>query len=91
MKERAILQGRRAVELYPVSEDAAYGLPYAVDLAHIYAILAEHDAAIEELDNLLSIPGWISAAWLEIDPRWNTLREHPGFQRLLSEHSIRQS
>jgi non-specific serine/threonine protein kinase len=86
-RERAIREGKLAVELYPISMDAVYGLPYRIDLAHIYTILGEHDAALEELDELLSIPGWISVVWIETDPRWNALRENPGYRDLLDKYS----
>ncbi|NIM20116.1 MAG: protein kinase [Candidatus Latescibacteria bacterium] len=86
-KEEAIREGKRALELYPFSKDVAYSLPYIIDLAHIYAILGEHDAALDELEHLLSIPGWMSVAWINIDPRWNPLRNNPKFQRLMDKYS----
>ncbi len=86
-KERAIREGRKAVELYPISADAAYGTFFVIDLAHIYTIIGEHEAAVEQLDLLLSIPGHFSVGFLKIDPRWNSLRGHPGFVALLEKYS----
>jgi non-specific serine/threonine protein kinase len=83
---RAIREGKRAVELYPTSMDAAYGPVYAIDLAHIYAISGEHETALDELDNLLSTPGYMSVGYIEVDPRWNSLRGLPGYSRLLNKH-----
>jgi tetratricopeptide (TPR) repeat protein len=90
-KEMAISEGKQAVDLYPISADAAYGQPFAIDLAHIYTILGEQKAALEEVEYLLSVPGWISVAWLEFDPRWNPLREHPGYRVLLDKFSGTES
>ncbi len=86
-KEEAIREGRRAVELLPLSKDAVYGLGYVQDLAFIYTVVGEQDAALEQLEYLLSIPGYISVSYLKLDPRWNRLRSHAGFQRLLEKYS----
>jgi len=86
-KEEAIREGKQAVELLPVARDAFYGLPYVEDLAFIYALSGETEAALERLDYLLSIPSWISVAWLRMDPQWDPIRNHPGFTNLLDKHS----
>ena len=82
-KEETIREGKRAVELLPVSKDAAYGLPYEFDLALIYAITGEHDLALDQVERLMSIPSWISPAWLRTDPRFNRLRAHPRFREIV--------
>jgi len=86
-KEDAIREGVRATELLPRSMDGYYYLPYAVDLAHIYTIVGEDEAALDQIEHLLSNPSWISAPWLEMDPRWNPLRDNPRFQALLEEYA----
>ncbi len=87
LKEEAIREGKRAVELLPIAKDAAYGLPYVHDLARIYAIVGEDAAALDELEYLLSIPSWWSVPLLQIDPRWDRIRDHPRFQRMLEKYS----
>jgi serine/threonine-protein kinase len=82
-KREAIQQGEKAVELLPISKEAYQGYYRAWDLARIYAMVGEHDAAVERLEHLLAIPGNLTAAWLRIDPTWDPLRGHPRFQRLV--------
>ena len=86
-KKEAIREGKKAVELLTVSRDAFYGLPYVEDLAFIYTLVGETDAALDRLDYLLSTPSWISVCWLQIDPQWDALRNQPGFIKLLKKHS----
>ncbi|NIM15542.1 MAG: protein kinase [Candidatus Aminicenantes bacterium] len=86
-KEDAIREGNHAVELYPVSKDAVVGPHRVEDLAHIYVILGAYDTAINKLDYLLSIPYWVSVSYLQLDPKWDPLRQHPKFQRLLEKYS----
>jgi len=87
LKGKAIEEGKQATELLPVASDAFYGLPYVVDLAHIYTILGEYDGAVEWLGYLLSIPSWISVSFIQMDPRWDRLRDHLGFKKLLEKFS----
>ncbi len=86
-KDDAIREGKRAVELLPMSKDAVYGIPYVIDLAHIYTLLGDAEAAAGELEHLLSVPSWISSAWLQMDPRWNRLRDDPRFKRLIEKYA----
>jgi len=88
-KEDAIREGRRAVNLTPVSKDA-YGGPFYVHyLAWIYAVVGEYEEAINQLEYLMSIVAGesISVAMLRMDPSWDPLREHPRFRRLVEENS----
>lgn len=76
----------RSVELKPLSDHALNNVPFLVSLAYIYATVGEQDAAIEQLDHLLSIPSTISVPLLRMDPIWDPLRVHPGFAELLEKH-----
>ena len=82
-KQEAIREGHLAVELLPVSREAWRGLYRIEDLARIYVMVGEYDAAIEHLEFLLSIPGELSIPLLRIDPIWDPLCDIPRFQRLL--------
>ncbi len=85
-KEDAIREGKLGVELFPVSKDALVG-PYRVeDLVFIYTLVGEHDAALDKLEYLLSIPSeTMSVSMLRLDPRWDPLRDHPRFQKLIEQ------
>ncbi|RPH99993.1 MAG: hypothetical protein EHM72_10460, partial [Calditrichaeota bacterium] len=85
-KDEAIREGKKAVELLPISADAFYGIPYEEDLAYIYLLVGESDAALERLDYLLSIPSWISVPYLEMNPRWDSLAENPKFIRMMKKY-----
>ncbi len=85
-KADAIREGRRAVELEPLSDHALINTRFLIDLAEIYATAGEQDAAIEELDHLLSIPSWISVPMLRMDPVWDPLRDNPKFSELLDKY-----
>jgi len=86
-KEEAVHEGKIAVELYPVSKDALNGPDYVYSLAEIYVMVGEYDAAIDQIEYLLSIPYTLSVPLLKIDPTWDPLREYPRFKRLLKKHS----
>ncbi len=87
LKAEAIREGKRAVEIYPVSKDAHAAPFLVVNLAFIYALTGEEEAGIQELEYLLSIPTYeISVPLLRIDPRWDRLRKHPRFQDMLKKY-----
>lgn len=83
-KEEAIREGRKAVEMLPVSKHAFEGVNLAENLARIYVMIGGYNAAIEQLEYLLTIPSQISIPLLRIDPTWAPLRNHPRFQKLLA-------
>jgi serine/threonine-protein kinase len=90
-KDEAIQEGRRAIELLPISKDAMYGLPYVHDLAHIYTLSGDYKNALATLKEILSNPSSLSVPLLQVDPRWSRLRDQPGFQRLLKEFAVAHS
>ena len=85
-KEDAITEGEFAVELMPMSKEAWRGAYREEDLARIYTMVGEYDAAIDRLERLLAVPSPTAVPMLRIDPSWNPLRDHPRFQALLAKY-----
>ncbi|GAF94012.1 unnamed protein product, partial [marine sediment metagenome] len=84
---KAINAGNKAVELLPVSKEAWRGVYRASDLAQIYAMVGEYEAALEQIELLLSIPGHLSTKLLQLDPTWKILWNHPEFKRLIETYN----
>jgi serine/threonine protein kinase/tetratricopeptide (TPR) repeat protein len=82
-KQDAIREGNLAVELLPVSKDALRGFYRAKDLAQIFTMVGEHEAAIDLIEDLLSIHGELAIPLLKLDPTWNPLHNHPRFLKLI--------
>jgi DNA-binding SARP family transcriptional activator/TolB-like protein len=83
-KAEAEREGKRGVELLPISRDG-YGGPYnQLQLARIYLLNGEPELALDQLEPLLRIPYYISPGWLRVDPAFDPLRKNPRFQRLVS-------
>ncbi len=85
-KEEAIREGKQGMELMPILKDALIGPERVSDLAQIYVMVGEYDAALDQIDYLLSIPSELSVPLLRLDPRWDPLREHPRFKALLKKY-----
>jgi tetratricopeptide (TPR) repeat protein len=82
-QQEAVKEGELATDLLPVSRDAMRGPYREMDLAQIYTMVGDHKRAIDRLQYLLSIPSQVSKVLLRLDPTWDPLRNHPGFERLL--------
>lgn len=85
-KEDAIREGELGTELMPISKEAWKGAYRVEDLGRIYLMVGEYDAAIEQLDLLLSIPSRITVPLLRIDPVWAPLHDQPKFKELVERH-----
>ena len=80
----AIRLGRQGAELVPVSRDALAGPLMLFGLAEIYILAGEYEAALDQLEYLLSIPSPLSIPLLRVDPLYAPLRGNPRFQRLVA-------
>ena len=84
-KEEALTEGRRAVELLPLTKNALTGAELMMFLAIIYAWTGEKDLALKELTSLLEIPGHLSYGQLRLHPYWDPLRGDPRFDKIVEE------
>jgi hypothetical protein len=71
------------MDLLPIGREAWRGLYLVNDFANIYVMVGESDAAINQLDFLLFVPGEMSIPLLKLDPAWDPLRNHPRFKKLI--------
>ncbi len=83
-KEDAVREGRRAVELMPVSKNSIEGPLLIKYLALIYAWTGEKDRAFKRLDEAAKLPGYLSYGQLRLHPCWEPLRGDPRFDRIVA-------
>ena len=83
-RDDAIRAGERGVELLPISRDAYIGPYIQLLLARVHMMAGNPDKAVELLAPLVDVPNNLSRAWLRVDPTFEPLRKHPGFQRLVA-------
>lgn len=81
-KEEAIREAKRARD--EAHLEAAEGHRYLVSAAESYAWAGESDAALEVLAQVIGSPGQLSVHHLRLEPRWDPMRSHPRFQRLIA-------
>ncbi len=68
-------------------DDAAWGPRLWEDRARVLAAIGDFDAALEEIERLLAGPSFLSVHTLQLDPRWDPLRDDPHFQALLVKYA----
>jgi TolB-like protein/DNA-binding winged helix-turn-helix (wHTH) protein/Tfp pilus assembly protein PilF len=93
MKDEAIRESRRALELEPESQNAYQGTFWVANLAMVYALVGESDRAIPLIEHLIAIPGPIQGldyttnitlGELRLRWEWDSLRSDPRFQKILA-------
>ncbi len=83
--EDALHHSRRAVELFPVTKDAVTGAEILRNLAITYAWAGEKELALQQLEEVVRIPGPISYGQLRLHPWWDPLRDDPCFDKIVEE------
>jgi len=84
-KQLAIEEGRRAVELRPVSRDALEGPKCVQQLATAYALLGDREEAIKQLSMIARVPAGPDYGNLKFDPVWDGLRDDPRFAQIMAD------
>jgi serine/threonine-protein kinase len=84
-KDDAIREGRRSLELSPVSANSFSGPYLQHQLGRIYILTGEYDQAMDEIEPLLKMPYFLSPGWLRVDPTFDPLRKNPRFQKLVEQ------
>ena len=82
-KAQAIANGRRAVELLPLTKDAIDGAYMVTCLALIYTWCDEKKLATEQLELAARIPSDVSYGQLRLHPQWDALRGDARFEAII--------
>ena len=85
-RQEALREARWLQQSVVYREDAYDGRLVAEERARILAQAGEVDAALDEIEQLLAGPGFLSVHGLRLDPRWDPIRDHPRFQALLAKY-----
>ena len=86
-RQGALREARWLEQSVVYREDAYDGPSVAENRARILAQAGEVDAALDEIEQILTGPGWLSVHRLRLDPRWDPIRDHPRFQALLERYA----
>ena len=87
-KEEAIREARQAVELLPFAKDSLNAPVLVANLALVYAWTGERDLALEQLENVATLPGsWhdvVTYGDLLLNPCWDDLRGDKRFEKIVA-------
>ena len=88
MKDKALHHGHRGRELLmPPTRNNVQGPPRLWDLAMIQAQVGEPDAALDSLEEVLTIPAASSVHSVEAEGAFDSLRELPRYHELIERFS----
>jgi tetratricopeptide (TPR) repeat protein len=89
-KEEALREGRRAIELLPVSKDSINGAHMIEYFAIIAAWVGEKDLACEQLPAAVPTTGTVNYGRLKLLPWWDPLRGDPRFEKIVASLAPKQ-
>ena len=84
-REKAIEYGKQSISAMPVEDDAIRGIGRETELLKTYALLGENDLALNKIEELLLVPGWLTYGDLLTRPEYYGLRDHPRFQKIIAQ------
>ncbi len=79
----ALDAARRAMAICPLSKDAVAGANHAQALSEIQALIGDREAALTQLEKLVSIPFGLDYGDLVHSPIWDGFRKEPRFRAVL--------
>jgi hypothetical protein len=82
------MEGRRAMGMLPVSEDAVDGPILAMKVALVNVWANQSDLAFQTLNIMVEVPrptSCLNYGDLKTDPEWDPLRKDPRFDKLLAQ------
>jgi TolB-like protein/class 3 adenylate cyclase/Tfp pilus assembly protein PilF len=81
----ALQDGRRALDLMPLSRDAVDAPEVHLRVAVVFLLAGDRDAAFAVLDELAGVPGPLSSASLRLNPVYDSIRGDPRYAALLKK------
>ncbi|PYJ69692.1 MAG: hypothetical protein DME75_10555, partial [Verrucomicrobia bacterium] len=83
-KDLAIREAQHAIDLMPISKDIYDGALVLEGLAQVYTWSGERDHAIELVQKLVTMPGYINYGRLKLHPLWSPLRGDSRFEKIVN-------
>jgi len=83
-KEEALREGKRAMELLPISKDSINGARMIEYFTITAAWAGNKDLAIQHIELGLKNPSDLSYGQLKLHPFWDSLRGNPRFEKILA-------
>jgi serine/threonine-protein kinase len=81
-RDAAIREAERAAAMDSAQTATAKYIRH--QLARVYLMTGERGKALDQLEQLLAMPYYLSPGWLRIDPGFDPLRDEPRFLKLAS-------
>lgn len=85
-KASALSEADRAVADMPMPKDTVVGAEVRDQAAALHAYLGKRDRALTELADTLEMAYGSYAQLVQLSPFWDSLRDNPRFQKLITEH-----
>jgi TolB-like protein/Flp pilus assembly protein TadD len=84
--QEAVQEGELAMEILPLEKDAIYA-PFLIWwMGTIYVMVGDYEAALDQMEVLLSIPSTHSVATMEGSPLLDKVRDLPRYQQLIEKY-----
>jgi Tfp pilus assembly protein PilF len=83
-REEALREGRRSLELVPLTKDPLDGAEVLDVFAMICVLAGEKDLALEQLETLAKIPSNLDYGRLRLETFWDPLRGDPRFEKIVN-------
>ena len=82
----ALREGNRVAQILPISIDAIDGPDILYELADICMMVGDHEAAIDQIEILLSYPCSYTMRFIGLDPLYEPLHNHPRYKKLIEKY-----